>query len=526
MAIEGGFFAGGLAESLQKGFILQAQQESQQAQMRLRQRAAIFETLRMAREDIKDKTPDQQKLLMNAWFGSLEQQMGRPLAPSLKKFLTSDPAQGLDILATGVLSLPGVTDRFHDIISSEEIFASLFSPMLSAYNQQRNMQSVFGAQGPMAKAVEERVSQAAPPGAGVETFPVDLALPQGRPLEAPTALPEARSPFDRRKLALIRQMDTIQRLAGEGRLDPGTTSKLLQTVAQQLDVLNKQIPMEDQMLGLRIGVDPSTPEGQRRIKATRDADEIEKALRDRVFSLARSAEEADIKVEADVRETIFDRYGVVPGGREREFRGPGISLQIGGDEETRRGRGPAPAAPKGLRPETRMQMESRQKLYTKLRDEGEAARTALPELQALSRLNPVSGELRGPARAKLDAFVQVFGINPRNKNEAELFESIANRLVFAEMGGKLGVGFSNADREFTKTFFPSIKTSPQARQTLITFLHDVLNRRQQIARMADRWVEKYRTLDSRFFDKLERWSELPENQLHLKYAALDLSNGR
>jgi len=94
---------------------------------------------------------------------------------------------------------------------------------------------------------------------------------------------------------------------------------------------------------------------------------------------------------------------------------------------------------------------------------------------------------------------------------------LMDRLVFAELGGKLGAGFSNADRDFVQGLLPTIKTNPQARRIALQFMQDALERRALIAQAARVHIANSpnRSLDSTFFDELSRFSE--KNPLSFKY---------
>lgn len=50
------------------------------------------------------------------------------------------------------------------------------------------------------------------------------------------------------------------------------------------------------------------------------------------------------------------------------------------------------------------------------------------------------------------------------------YQKVAGDVVLQTLGGKLGAGFSNADREFIASLVPQLETNPEARRKLIIFM--------------------------------------------------------
>ena len=53
---------------------------------------------------------------------------------------------------------------------------------------------------------------------------------------------------------------------------------------------------------------------------------------------------------------------------------------------------------------------------------------------------------------------------------SQQYQKVAGDVVLQTLGGKLGSGFSNADREFISSLIPQLETNPEARRKLITFM--------------------------------------------------------
>ena len=63
----------------------------------------------------------------------------------------------------------------------------------------------------------------------------------------------------------------------------------------------------------------------------------------------------------------------------------------------------------------------------------------------------------------------------------------AGDVILQTLGGKLGSGFSNADREFIQGLIPQLETNPAARRQLISFMQ---NKNQEIVKESIR-LENY-----------------------------------
>lgn len=57
-------------------------------------------------------------------------------------------------------------------------------------------------------------------------------------------------------------------------------------------------------------------------------------------------------------------------------------------------------------------------------------------------------------------------------NKSQEYQKVAGGVILETLGGKLGSGFSNADREFITGLIPQLETSPDARRQLIQFMQN------------------------------------------------------
>jgi hypothetical protein len=67
------------------------------------------------------------------------------------------------------------------------------------------------------------------------------------------------------------------------------------------------------------------------------------------------------------------------------------------------------------------------------------------------------------------------------------YQKVAGDVILQTLGGKLGSGFSNADREFIQGLIPQLETNPAARRQLISFMQ---NKNQEIIKETIR-LEQY-----------------------------------
>jgi hypothetical protein len=65
----------------------------------------------------------------------------------------------------------------------------------------------------------------------------------------------------------------------------------------------------------------------------------------------------------------------------------------------------------------------------------------------------------------------------RKLASSQEYQKVAGDVILQTLGGKLGSGFSNADREFIASLVPQLETNPEARRRLISFMQ---NKNQEI----------------------------------------------
>jgi len=137
---------------------------------------------------------------------------------------------------------------------------------------------------------------------------------------------------------------------------------------------------------------------------------------------------------------------------------------------------------------TKIEAERKQTEFEKLLDKKDADRVgnamtlqenAIASLNSLNRLNQLdqSALISGSfASGRLGAtnFLNTLGLTSAKDQDvlakSENYQKTAGDVILATLGGRLGSGFSNADREFIQSLVPQLENSPQARKQLIEFM--------------------------------------------------------
>ena len=137
---------------------------------------------------------------------------------------------------------------------------------------------------------------------------------------------------------------------------------------------------------------------------------------------------------------------------------------------------------------TKIEAERKQTEFEKLLDKKDADRVgnamtlqenAIASLNSLNRLNQldqsalISGSFAS-GRVGATNLLNTLGLTSAKDQDvlakSENYQKTAGDVILATLGGRLGSGFSNADREFIQSLVPQLENSPQARKQLIEFM--------------------------------------------------------
>ena len=103
--------------------------------------------------------------------------------------------------------------------------------------------------------------------------------------------------------------------------------------------------------------------------------------------------------------------------------------------------------------------------------------------------------------------VEALGGDPANVSSMETFRSITSQLVLDSMGGSLGAGFSEGDRQFVVDIQPSLDKTIASNQALVSMQQKIANRKLLIQQMATQYIEQNGILDTGFNILLAKFTE-------------------
>ncbi|MBL8577708.1 MAG: hypothetical protein JNK47_10810 [Mesorhizobium sp.] len=152
------------------------------------------------------------------------------------------------------------------------------------------------------------------------------------------------------------------------------------------------------------------------------------------------------------------------------------------------------------------------KRFMEIQDGSQTAQRALNALdvmdQAMSDPGFYSGAASGSVTA-LKRYGQALGIEGADGIDSiETFNAMAKQAALDSMGGSLGSGFSNADRDFVLDQVPNLQNTPQGNKQLVGIQRKLNQRKQQVAQLARQYAERNGgRINAGFDDELARWSE-------------------
>jgi hypothetical protein len=135
--------------------------------------------------------------------------------------------------------------------------------------------------------------------------------------------------------------------------------------------------------------------------------------------------------------------------------------------------------------------------YETYQSEADAAEKAMANLNLMGNLVSQDDFYSGPFGNQVTAVRRVatlFGADPQQVADAETFNKIAKDSALQVMGGSLGVGFSNADRDFVEAMVPNIENTKAGNLKIIEVQAKIQNRKIELARMAEQYAAENGTL--------------------------------
>jgi hypothetical protein len=136
-------------------------------------------------------------------------------------------------------------------------------------------------------------------------------------------------------------------------------------------------------------------------------------------------------------------------------------------------------------------MKEQAKRYETYQDAAGSARSVMENLDIMSSIVSQDDFYSGFGAETLNKAKRAaiaFGADPEGVKNAETFIKIAKDSALQAMGGSLGVGFSNADREFVEAMVPNIANTVEGNKLIIETQKRIQNRKIELAMFAEQYA--------------------------------------
>jgi hypothetical protein len=151
------------------------------------------------------------------------------------------------------------------------------------------------------------------------------------------------------------------------------------------------------------------------------------------------------------------------------------------------------------------------KSFLTMRDDASAARRTLTGLDVMEQAMRDPNFYSGTGEPFVNGLKRIgasIGVNPDSVTSVETFNAMSKQAALDSMGGSLGTGFSNADRQFVVDQVPSLANTPAGNQKLIGILRKIAQRKVQLAQLAQEYAADHDgRIDAGFDSYLTEWGE-------------------
>ncbi|MCO5157576.1 MAG: hypothetical protein M9945_12650 [Aquamicrobium sp.] len=151
------------------------------------------------------------------------------------------------------------------------------------------------------------------------------------------------------------------------------------------------------------------------------------------------------------------------------------------------------------------------KVFLDIRNEAQAAQRALGALDIMEQQLSDPGFYSGAGGETVQSLKRIgasLGMDPDGITSIETFNAMSKQAALDVMGGSLGTGFSNADRDFVVEQVPNLGNTPQGNKRLIDVQRRLNRRKLDIATQAREYAAGNEgRIDVGFDDHLSRWAE-------------------
>lgn len=139
-----------------------------------------------------------------------------------------------------------------------------------------------------------------------------------------------------------------------------------------------------------------------------------------------------------------------------------------------------------------------------------SARDAVSSLDAMESAMGQDGFYSGAGGQSVLAMKRAaaaMGMDPEGVSSMETFNALAKQAALASMGGSLGTGFSNADRDFVTGQVPGLENTAEGNKSLIDIQRRIAKRRIEKAARARAYEKEHGQIDGGFYDELQAWAD-------------------
>ena len=129
--------------------------------------------------------------------------------------------------------------------------------------------------------------------------------------------------------------------------------------------------------------------------------------------------------------------------------------------------------------------------YKGYMDEARSADTTISNLNVMSDLikdDSFYSGTGGESVLAVKKFATALGSDPNLVTSTEAFNGLSKAVALDAMGGSLGVGFSNADRDFVIGIVPNLGNTPEGNEMLLKIQMGIQKRKQALAAEVERFT--------------------------------------
>ncbi|GJD43990.1 hypothetical protein AFCDBAGC_1852 [Methylobacterium cerastii] len=114
----------------------------------------------------------------------------------------------------------------------------------------------------------------------------------------------------------------------------------------------------------------------------------------------------------------------------------------------------------------------------------------------------------GPARLAFNRGLESLGVKDKGSAApAEVFDALSNRVILDGLGGSLGAGISNGDRDFIQRTAPDLAKTPEGNRQLLGLARSMAQRQKDVAQLARDYAKANGgRLDMGFDERLSEWA--------------------